>query len=71
MSTLVPCVECGEPVDATAKTVVVEHIGFAPRSRKGGGEHGLKRRRETGRVMCNRCYLAINLPGGRQQGALT
>lgn len=66
----VACVDCGEPVDMTRARVVVEMVGFAPRTRTGGGLNRLFRRRETGRAMCDGCFLKINVPGGQAQGAL-
>lgn len=65
-----PCVDCGREVDMTRRRIVVEMIGFAPRTRTGGGVNRIFRRRETGRVMCDLCFSRINQPGGHAQGAL-
>lgn len=70
MSLTVPCVDCGREVDMTKPKVVVEMVGFAPRTRTGGGLNRLFRRAETGRAMCQLCFSRVNTVGGQKQGAL-
>lgn len=70
MSITRPCTDCGTPVDITRQRVVVEMVGFAPRTRTGGGLNRLFRRSETGRVMCDLCFSRINTVGGQAQGSI-
>lgn len=57
-----PCAVCKEPVLLTNRKVIIEMTGFAPRSRTGGGVNRLFFRKETGRVMCERCFLGGAVP---------
>jgi hypothetical protein len=71
--TTVPCVNyerCGNEVDLHRRGVIVEMTGFAPRERAGGGVHGLTARRETGRAMCDVCFLHVKAGMDIGQGSL-
>jgi len=65
-----PCASCGTPVDVTKPSAVIEFVGWAPRARRGGGLNRLFARRETGRVLCFRCFSRLQTGLDVEQGQL-
>ena len=62
------CLVCGEPVQPNSRTLA-EVVGYT-RPRSAGGANHIIGRRETGRVVCERCAIGVQAGIDERQGSL-
>jgi hypothetical protein len=59
----------GESFDVRSPGTLFEFIGWAERSRRGGGLHHFKFKQQTGRVLCADCARRRAATGNVNQGS--